>query len=73
MKSWYIISAGVEHKCEFVSVNILKLHIWLKLNEVSFKTTFHNKRDYDYAKRGEPIHAIAKRKGTLKSIKIVFK
>lgn len=73
MRSWYVIHDGKETMCEFVSVNVLKLYMWLKLDGISFKITYHNKKDYEYAKRGESINAIAHRKNTYKSIKIVFK
>jgi hypothetical protein len=73
MRHWYVIYDGKEYECGFVAVNVLRCWMHLSLNGKTFKVTYHSKRDYEYAKRGEPTQAIAITRNTNKSCKIVFK
>lgn len=73
MRAWHIISDGAEHKCAFVAVNVLKQRIWLSLNNVTFRIEYVDKKDYEYAKRGETMRGTACKGGTKKHVKFVYK
>lgn len=74
MRYWYVISGQNEYtQCEFVSVNLLKRTMWLKVNGKLFKVEFDTARDHNYAKRGEEIRCNAMTKSISRRIKIVFK
>jgi len=73
MKRWYIVSDGKSYECEFISINTLRLYMWLKLSGKSFKVIFHSIQDYNYAKRGEEINVNANTRGQSKSCKVVFR
>lgn len=74
IRSWYVISGQNQYtKAEFISVNLLKLTMWLKIDGKSFKITFDSIGDHNYAKRGEEIKCTASIRKTARRIKIVFK
>lgn len=73
MRSWYVIYDRTEHQCSFVSVNLLKGWMHLKLNNVTFKIHLNTKNDYYDAKRGIQIKALAVTRTVQKPIQIIFK
>lgn len=73
MRAWHIIDDTKEYRCEFVSVNTFINRLWLKLNNKAFYIEFSDKKDYEYAKRGEVINGLARRGKNMKSIKFVLK
>jgi len=73
MRSWYVIYDGKEYKCRFISVNVLKLQLYLQLDGKTFKVELLDKKNYEYAKRGNECSVVANTRSQYKACKIVFK
>ena len=73
MRKWYIIYAGLEWECSFVSVNLMRCWMHLSMAGKTFKVVYKDKKDYEYAKRGNEVSATAQTKSQHKAVKIIFK